>query len=76
MVKVIYNIGNNDYLFCYINVKLLFMCGKVIKLINLVEFWYSYMSMYIDFDKYDIVNGGLEIDFVVIGFFFIFVIML
>lgn len=29
------------------------------------------MSMYIDLDKYDIANGGLEIDFAVIGFFFL-----
>lgn len=27
------------------------------------------MIMYIDLDKYDIANGGLEIDFAVIGFF-------
>lgn len=27
--------------------------------------------MYIDLDKYDIANGGLEIDFAVIGFFFL-----
>lgn len=30
------------------------------------------MIMYIDLDKYDIANGGLEIDFAVIGFFLTF----
>lgn len=59
-------------MFRYINVKSPSTCGKATKLTNLVEFWYSYMSMYIDLDKYDIANGGLEIDFAVIGFFLTF----